>query len=98
MKDISAQEFNKLKNDFIVLDVREKLEYHTFNIGGLNIPLGRLPQLIEDNELEIDTDIYIVVVCQRGLRSKTAKLILQNAGYKNVSNLIGGINMLQRIA
>jgi adenylyltransferase/sulfurtransferase len=98
MKDLSAQEFKSLTTDFIILDVREKLEYYTFNIGGLNIPLGKLPQVIVDEDLELDAEKHIVVVCQRGLRSKTAKVILQNAGYKNVSNLLGGINMLQRIA
>jgi rhodanese-related sulfurtransferase len=98
MKDISAQEFNNLKSEFIIIDVREKLEYHTYNIGGLNIPLAKLPQVIDDEDLEVNTDKHIIVVCQRGLRSKTAKIILQNAGYKNVSNLLGGINMLQRIA
>jgi adenylyltransferase/sulfurtransferase len=98
MKDLSAQEFKSLTTDFIILDVREKLEYYTFNIGGLNIPLGKLPQLLADEDLELDVEKHIVVVCQRGLRSKTAKVILQNAGYKNVSNLLGGINMLQRIA
>jgi adenylyltransferase/sulfurtransferase len=98
MKDLSAQEFKSLTTDFIILDVREKLEYYTFNIGGLNIPFGKLPQLLADEDLELDVEKHIVVVCQRGLRSKTAKVILQNAGYKNVSNLLGGINMLQRIA
>jgi adenylyltransferase/sulfurtransferase len=94
--DISAKDFNQLQTDYVIIDVREKLEYHTFNIGGLNIPLGKLPELIADEELDIDQEKHIIVICQRGIRSKTAKILLQNAGYKNVSNLIGGIIMLQR--
>lgn len=96
--DISAKDFNQLQTDYVIIDVREKLEYHTFNIGGLNIPLGKLSEVIADEELDIDQEKHIIVICQRGIRSKTAKILLQNAGYKNVSNLIGGIIMLQRYA
>ena len=96
--DISAKDFNQLETDYVIIDVREKLEYHTFNIGGLNIPLGKLSEVIADEELDIDQEKHIIVICQRGIRSKTAKILLQNAGYKNVSNLIGGIIMLQRYA
>ena|SRR6476469_9307194 len=101
MEDISAEEFAQLiagKNNINLLDVRETLEYYTFNIGGLNIPLGKLPSAIEDDDLDFDTGEIIIVICQRGLRSKTAKVILENAGYKKVRNLIGGIIKLQRIA
>ena len=86
--DISAKDFNQLQTDYVIIDVREKLEYHTFNIGGLNIPLGKLSEVIADEELDIDQEKHIIVICQRGIRSKTAKILLQNAGYKNVSNLI----------
>lgn len=96
--DISAKDFNQLQTDYVIIDVREKLEYHTFNLGGLNIPLGKLSEVIADEELDIDQEKHIIVICQRGIRSKTAKILLQNAGYKNVSNLIGGIIMLQRYA
>ena len=72
-----------------VIDVREQLEFHTFNIGGENIPLGKL--LAEVDELEYDTDEEIVVVCQRGLRSETARRVLSGRGFTNVKNLSGGL-------
>ncbi len=100
MRDIEVEEFAKLLKhplDVQLLDVRENLEFHTFNVGGQNIPLGQLPQLIADEDLDLDPKQTTVVICQRGLRSKTAKQILINAGYLNTRNLIGGLLKLQRI-
>lgn len=77
-----------------VIDVREKLEFHTFNIGGENIPLGILPTEID--ELNYNKDQAIVVVCQRGLRSETARRILKSHGFTNVKNLTGGLLAWQR--
>lgn len=100
MEDIEATEFAELlekKSSVQLLDVREPLEYHSFNVGGINIPLGKLSQTIEDDDLELDADKPIIVICQRGLRSTTAKLILENAGYLQTRNLLGGLLKLQRI-
>jgi rhodanese-related sulfurtransferase len=72
-----------------MIDVREVLEYHTFNIGGENIPLGKLPSVIED--LDFDKSDEIIMICQRGIRSETACRILSSAGFKNVRNLTGGL-------
>ena len=100
MQDIEVEEFaklNKATTDVQLLDVREKIEFHTFNIGGINIPLGQLSQLIAEEELDLDPEKTIIVICQRGLRSKTAKQILINAGYPNTRNLLGGLLKLQRL-
>lgn len=72
-----------------LIDVREALEFHTFNIGGDNIPLGKL--LTEVDELEYEKDQELVLVCQRGLRSETARRILSQHGYLNAKNLTGGL-------
>lgn len=100
MEDIQVEEFAEIlksKQNVQLLDVREQLEYHTYNVGGLNIPLGNLSKLIEDDDLALNPDQTIIVICQRGLRSKTAKIILENAGFSNTRNLIGGLLKLQRI-
>ena len=86
---------NELKDRLIlhepirIIDVREELEFHTFNIGGENIPLGTL--LAEASELEYEKDQEIIVVCQRGLRSETARRVLLSHGYFKVKNLTGGL-------
>jgi len=95
--DITAEELKQRLNNgekLHLLDVREELEYHTYNIGGLNIPLGRLPAGIDD--MELDKEDEIIVMCKVGMRSNTGKLILQQNGYTNVKNLKGGLIALQR--
>ena len=90
--DISSSELKgKLLNNSSVtlLDVREELEYHTFNIGGDNIPLSNLMNNIEN--LKYNKDAEIVVICQRGIRSETARKLMADAGFTNVKNLTGGL-------
>ncbi len=89
--DISTEAFENGRKEerFTIIDVREQLEYHSFNLGGINIPLGRLAAAIEEEEF--DKDEAIVVLCQRGLRSKTAAQMLVAAGYTRVQNLAGGL-------
>jgi rhodanese-related sulfurtransferase len=98
LKDISAVEFierNSESSSFTLIDVREELEYLTFNVGGENIPLGKL--LREIDELDYDKEKEIIVICQRGLRSETAKRALINMGFTNVRNLIGGLLAIRKL-
>ncbi len=101
MEDIGVEEFKELleakEHSCFLLDVREELEFNTYNIGGINVPLAKIQKLIEEDELDIPSDTTIIVICQRGIRSKTAKTILQQNGYPNVRNLIGGLLKLQRL-
>ena len=78
-----------------LLDVREEMEYHTFNIGGNNFPLSRFQQNI--HQLSYNKTDEIIVICKVGLRSETAQNILLQNGYKNVKNLTGGLIALQKI-
>lgn len=78
-----------------LLDVRQEIEYHTYNIGGLNVPLGKLQQDI--NQLNYNKTDGIVVICQAGLRSQTAQAFLIQQGYQNVKNLTGGLMAFRRL-
>jgi len=96
--NISAVEFDKRchnKNSFLIIDVREELEFQTFNLGGINIPLGLLLRDIVD--LDYGKEEEIIMLCQRGLRSETARRALFQRGYKNVRNLTGGILEIQKL-
>jgi rhodanese-related sulfurtransferase len=98
MQQIDAQSFDsRLKGSepLILLDVREEIEFHTYNIGGTNIPLSQLTEklaLISPNKSD-----EIVVICKAGLRSQTAQAILIQNGFTNVKNLTGGLLALQRL-
>jgi len=73
--------------NLFVLDVREPHEYQISNIGGYLIPLGDLPKRVS----ELDSSRQIVAHCRSGVRSAKAVGFLQQAGFKNVYNLAGGI-------
>jgi molybdopterin/thiamine biosynthesis adenylyltransferase/rhodanese-related sulfurtransferase len=74
-------------DDVFVLDVREPHEYQICNIGGHLIPLGDLPNRVN----ELDSSREIVAHCRSGVRSAKAVNFLQQAGFKKVHNLAGGI-------
>lgn len=91
-KDITVTELldTIAKNESVVLlDVREPAEFSSFNIGGLNIPLGSLSGNIES--LKHNKEDEVIVICQRGIRSETARRLLVESGFKNARNLTGGL-------
>src|SRR6202451_3014062 len=74
-------------DDLFVLDVREPHEYQICHINGHLIPLGDLPRRVN----ELDSSREIVAHCRSGVRSAKAVAFLQQAGFKKVHNLAGGI-------
>ncbi|PIQ22829.1 MAG: NADH oxidase [Cytophagales bacterium CG18_big_fil_WC_8_21_14_2_50_42_9] len=72
-----------------IIDVREPYEYAEQNIGALNIPLNTLPQKLA--ELENLKHEEVIVHCRSGARSASAKVFLEQQGFSNVRNLVGGI-------
>jgi len=97
MTDINANEvLVRLQNgeQLNLLDVRGEMEYHTFNIGGKNLPLPNLKDNLDD--LDWNKTDEIIVICKAGLRSAAAKSILELNGYKNIRNLTGGLIALQK--
>lgn len=73
-----------VKQGAIILDVRSKGEYAGGHVkGSINIPvdqlknnLGRFP----------DKSKAIITCCASGMRSGSAKSILESSGYENVHN------------
>ena len=75
--------------DVLLVDVREPYEHEEFNIGGMLIPMGNLMERLED--LEKNKEKEIIVYCKTGQRSGVAKHLMQQAGFTNVRNLLGGV-------
>ncbi|HRG31895.1 MAG: rhodanese-like domain-containing protein [Saprospiraceae bacterium] len=93
MNDISVQELNerlKKKEDFMLIDVREKHEHDEFNIGGELAPLQTSLQA-KITELAGHEEDEIIVYCRSGNRSGFAKQLFEQAGFKKVRNLLGGM-------
>jgi phage shock protein E len=83
-----AQAYAKFQQGAFFLDVRSQEEWDQFHITGSTlIPLDQLQNRL--NELPKDKDI--VVVCLSGHRSLSGTAILQQAGFKYVSCLSGGL-------
>ena len=78
-----------------LIDVREAIEYHSFNIGGNNIPLSALADSL--NKWAYNKTDELIVICKVGLRSQTAQTLLQQNGYQNVKNLAGGLMAIQKL-
>lgn len=90
--DITVQELKERldKGEKInLIDVREEHEFDEDNLGAKLYPLGSLPSHID--ELEELQDEEIVIHCRSGARSGRAQQFLEQNGFSNVRNLIGGI-------
>lgn len=93
MKTITVEEI-KVRIDagekINLLDVREPHENADFNIGGILLPLGNIQamQIEEINHLQNEE---VVVYCRSGNRSGQACILLEQFGFSNVTNLVGGM-------
>ena len=73
-----------------LIDVREPGEHQEFNIGGKLIPLGYI-QSLQLEEIEDLKNEPIYLYCRSGNRSGQACMILESIGFKNVTNVLGGM-------
>ncbi|MDE3235751.1 MAG: rhodanese-like domain-containing protein [Bacteroidota bacterium] len=93
MKTITAEEV-KARLDagekLNLIDVREPHEHADFNIGGILFPLGKV-QSMQLEDIEDLKDAEVIMYCRSGARSMQASMILEQSGFTNVSNLVGGM-------
>lgn len=97
MKEISVHELKERLGKgehLVVLDVREEWEHQEFNIGAINIPLSIIMSKLD--ELSQYRDEEVIVHCKMGGRSLQAALILEQMGFRNVKNLVGGMDEWKR--
>lgn len=76
------------EGSYTLLDVRQPMEYEDAHLPGARlIPLPKLFDSIGD----LDRDKAVVVYCAVGGRSRMAAQLLVNQGFKDVYNILGGI-------
>jgi len=92
--EISVKELKTMMDenkDFVLIDVREKIEWDICKID--RAELISSGQLMNENFLDnVDKNKLIIMHCHTGRRSAGAVQLLKDKGYKNVKNLVGGID------
>ena len=88
--DVHELQARRQRGDrFQLIDVRESWEAEINHIEGAElIPLGELPDRLD----ELDPQASYVMHCKMGGRSANAVALMQEAGFRDVLNLEGGIN------
>ena len=90
-EQIAVEELrNRLQENSIdyVIDVRRISEWNGGHIdGALHMPLNHLAQ----SALPLSRDARIAVLCAGGYRSSIASSVLEQLGFRHVSNVVGGM-------
>ena len=73
-----------------LLDVREPSEYAEFNIGGMLFPLGKI-QGMQIEDIEDLRNEEVIINCRSGKRSMMACMMLEQMGFTNTVNVVGGV-------
>ena len=98
MTTITPLELQKsiaVKDNFLLIDVREDFEHEHFNIGGILMPIGTVIQNID----HIPTDKPVIFFCEKGIRSVIIIQRLEDTyGFKNLINLAGGMRVKKKEA
>ncbi len=80
-----------MTGDYLLLDVRTQEEYDEVHIDGATlISVYELENRL--SEIEVYKDTPVLVYCRSGNRSVVASQVLVQDGFKNVTNLEGGIS------
>ena len=89
--DVDAKQAQTMSiHGALLLDVREPDEYSEVHAPNATlIPLGQLGARL--GEIAAYKDRPVAVMCRSGRRSAKAVQLLQEAGYRQVSNVAGGI-------
>lgn len=88
---ISAEKLKGMiekKEDFQLIDIRERYEFKEFNIGGTNIPMDDVLK----NLKKLNISKPIVFCCNEGLKSHALVIVLKRKiTNKQLYSLEGGI-------
>ena len=93
MNNISVEQLKTRMDNgesLVIIDVREPSEYAEYNIGAHLIPLGNI-QANAIDEIEDLRDQEVIIHCRSGKRSQTACMILEQFGFTNTVNVVGGV-------
>lgn len=82
------KELNNKNKQFV--DVRTNGEFRGNHIKGFkNIPLHQLAQVAGK---DLSKEKEVIVICQSGMRSQRASKVLKKLGFKDITNVKGGMS------
>ena len=91
MEQISVEELRQRIDENsvdVILDVRRSKEWEAGHIAeAMSMPLNHLAE----SALSLDRDARIAVICAGGYRSSIATSLLEQLGFRNISNVAGGL-------
>jgi len=86
---VTVQDVHREMEHLQVVDVRQPGEWEQGHIAGAMLkPLPKLTAMLED----LDRECPIAVHCKSGYRSSIGTSLLKRAGFRDVLNMIGGID------
>lgn len=92
MQTITVEQLAALQPEWdkvVLLDVRDPWEFEICRLpGSVNIPMNEITERAQ----ELDREARTVVICHFGMRSLEVSGWLESSGFKNISNLEGGLD------
>jgi hydroxyacylglutathione hydrolase len=86
---LSVQALAERRNQYTVLDVRSEREWNSGHIAGaIHIHGGQLQEKIA----QVPRDKPVAVICGTGYRGSIAGSFLEREGYRDVTNVLGGMS------
>jgi rhodanese-related sulfurtransferase len=77
------------ENTPLLLDVREQWEFNVCHLEGVTlVPMGQVPEHIQS----WNKDQEIIVICHHGIRSLQVAHFMEESGFQQMVNLIGGMH------
>lgn len=78
-----------MKHGAKLIDVRSTREYRALHpADSISVP----PEVIKQDQVGLERDTEILVICMSGKRSLRQARKLTELGYTNVTNVAGGLN------
>lgn len=93
MTNISPEEVKQRMDKgekLYLVDVRQPEETAEYNIGGIALPLGDIQNMQTDSIDSLKNE-EVILYCRSGNRSGIAAMVLDQMGFSNTKNLVGGM-------
>lgn len=73
-----------------LVDVRQPEETAEYNIGGIALPVGDI-QNMQTEAIDDLKNEEVILYCRSGNRSGIAAMVLDQMGFSNTKNMVGGM-------